>query len=673
MDLDFQKLAGIDEENSLSSWIFSHHPLGFLLLDGEERIIKANNAFCEMLGYSPIDLNGLSASEILGPYNLQKNLAMARDLHAGYVDQVTWEGSYISAKGEEIFCRSMIKAVLSEEGKLQYCLATILDIRSELQQKSDLQTSQDRWRIVFESTSLGIAIVDPSQFKFVEINQAFLCIVGYERHELLRATPLDISPIIQPDGMHSATKVKEVVKKALIGDKTTFEWHHIHKNGEDRFLEICLDRITIEGQEFILALAKDITARKMNENNLLASQERFRNLYHHNPLMLFTIDFNGEVVAVNQSAIRQLGYSEDELLGKKVTCVFHPEDRDTLQSKIQSFLSSEDVSSSWELRKIKKSGEVIWVREIVTYLDDTDGRSLLISCENITERVLAEQHRKRSEDRYRSIFESNLMAIAITNYEGKFEIVNPTLCQLLGYSESELLGSHYQELTAPIDRKASVLMTDKMRQEMGQLTMEKSYIRKDGTYLQARTFVRMLDTDEADPKLLVVIQDISDEQMVIEQQRQLVAKDDQISHRDRELTSYTMVLTQKNEMLRSIAENLKLIGQKIDNTSLQKDLRRLVQRISQNIDRESTWHDFQLHFQKVNPNFLQNLRTRYPNLTDSELRHCAYVVMHLTTNEVANLLHVTPKAIEIARYRIKKKFGLESRKEKLTDFLYQFV
>ncbi|MEX0274151.1 MAG: helix-turn-helix transcriptional regulator, partial [Flavobacteriaceae bacterium] len=86
------------------------------------------------------------------------------------------------------------------------------------------------------------------------------------------------------------------------------------------------------------------------------------------------------------------------------------------------------------------------------------------------------------------------------------------------------------------------------------------------------------------------------------------------------------------------------------------------------IDEKEVWDDFRIQFEKTRPDFFGKLKKTVPDLTVNELKHCAYVVSKLRTKEVSNLINVSPRSVETARYRIKKKLGL-NKEESLFDFL----
>ena len=653
------------EALELYASIFEDHPLGYFLLDEHQEIIKANEAFAKLLGYQPKDLVGKSLDFIVDPAKVEQHQQLAVKLHSGLIRDLDMEGDYLSASGDLVHCRSLIKAVFNEQGSLRYCIATVIDLRQAKETEADLRNTRNLWETAYAKASFGIAFIDPAKMRFISANRAFVDTVGYQLDELLAISPLEISPRMQPSGQESSHLAKQYIKSAMEGHSPHFEWHHIHKNGEDRFFVIRLDRVQVEDRVRILALAEDITDVRRQEYSIRQSEERFRNLYHNNPLMLFTSDTTGNVLAANNSACEQLGFSMEEILNRPIPDFFHPDDKQKLLAKLSTFLHESEEQTKWQLRKITKKGEIIYVDELIKKIEWSGQDALLIACENVTERVIADRIRRQSEERYRMIFDTNFLGIAITEPSGRFEMVNPMLCQMLGYQESELLALGFLEITEESDRERSAEEVLQMRSNKSALVMEKKYRRKDGSVLDARVMAKLLREDEPEGKALAMIWDISAEKKLQEQKIEISAK-------TQELTTYTLFLTQKNELLRQLTGELQELGDLVE-PSVHQKLRRIITRIEQDVNTENTWIQFQKHFQSANPNFLPNLRNEYPNLTPSEQRHCALVVMAMSNAEVANLLHVTPKAVEVARYRLKKKFALHDRRAKLSLFLQKFL
>lgn len=143
---------------------------------------------------------------------------------------------------------------------------------------------------------------------------------------------------------------------------------------------------------------------------------------------------------------------------------------------------------------------------------------------------------------------------------------------------------------------------------------------------------------------------------------------DEMKHRDKELANQTMSIIQKNELLIKLKEELKQL-QKTDTNGLVKTkLSALTRRINKEIDNKQQNQIFETYFDEVHKEFLKKLRNKYPDLTAREMKLSAYIRMNLTTKEIAVLLNISDRGVEIARYRLRKKLDLE-REVNLTTFL----
>ncbi len=135
-----------------------------------------------------------------------------------------------------------------------------------------------------------------------------------------------------------------------------------------------------------------------------ASEARYRALYDDLPLMVFRLDSKGKVLSVNEHGARELGYAAGELIGRPVLRVFHPEDRQAAERQLGWSLDSPSEVSRWELRKVRKDGSVLWVRETVRVVRSASGATeILVVCEDVTERRRAVQRVAEYRDQLREL------------------------------------------------------------------------------------------------------------------------------------------------------------------------------------------------------------------------------------------------------------------------------
>jgi PAS domain S-box-containing protein len=141
-----------------------------------------------------------------------------------------------------------------------------------------------------------------------------------------------------------------------------------------------------------------LTAQLRATQTLRESEAQWREIFEHNPVMYFIVDPAGTVLSVNAFGAAQLGYSVGELVGQSVLNVFFEEDRAFVQNNVRVCLENLGQSTGWEVRKIRKDGTVLWVRENAKAVRRAGNQLIvLIACEDITERKRAEDALRQSE------------------------------------------------------------------------------------------------------------------------------------------------------------------------------------------------------------------------------------------------------------------------------------
>ena len=136
-----------------------------------------------------------------------------------------------------------------------------------------------------------------------------------------------------------------------------------------------------------------------------------------------------------------------------------------------------------------------------------------------------------------------------------------------------------------------------------------------------------------------------------------------IENKNRELGISTMSLIKKNEFLNSIKKELQ-------NSPENKNLKSVIKIIDRNLNNSDDWSLFEEAFNNADKDFLKKIKSEHPSLTSNDLRLCAYLRLNLSSKEIAPLLNISPRSVEVKRYRLRKKMDLK-HESSLSDYILE--
>ncbi len=142
----------------------------------------------------------------------------------------------------------------------------------------------------------------------------------------------------------------------------------------------------------------------------------------------------------------------------------------------------------------------------------------------------------------------------------------------------------------------------------------------------------------------------------------------ELQFKNKELATVTMHLVERGSLLSNIKEELLVVIKKLNIPSLPYEFRSVFKMISDTEKNDDDWNRFALYFDQVHNNFLSALKTKFPLLSSTDLKLCAYLRLNLTSKEIAQILNISLKGVEVSRYRIRKKLNLPTETN-LHDFL----
>jgi DNA-binding CsgD family transcriptional regulator len=134
-----------------------------------------------------------------------------------------------------------------------------------------------------------------------------------------------------------------------------------------------------------------------------------------------------------------------------------------------------------------------------------------------------------------------------------------------------------------------------------------------------------------------------------------------LRNKEKELASTTLLSSQQNALLNDLKSEASAIGNSPTIAEAKSISLRLVRKIDNVLDDESTWNQSKDYFNSIYDGLIDRLLEKYPNLTKTDLKLCVYMKLNLSTKEIAELMNISPRSVEMARYRLRKKLKLDPK------------
>lgn len=267
--------------------------------------------------------------------------------------------------------------------------------------------SEDNFRHSLDESPLGVRIIS-TEGQTIYANQEILNIYGYESLEEFNSIPHKSR--YTPETLTEYEKRKAVRQTGNDGPPN-YEISIIRKDGQIRHLEVFRKRVRWNSKIQYQALYNDITKRKHAEYSLLESEERYRTVVE-NAHESIIITQDEKIVFANRAAVRDSGYSHEELLNLAFDKLIHKDDREMVVDFYSRRLQGQNLSSNYEFRIILKDGSVKWTELNVKIIEWNKKPATLNFMKDITEHKLLDTERNESLKRIKNALDATVNAIA---------------------------------------------------------------------------------------------------------------------------------------------------------------------------------------------------------------------------------------------------------------------
>jgi PAS domain S-box-containing protein len=255
----------------------------------------------------------------------------------------------------------------------------------------------------------------------------------------------------------------------------------------------------------MVSLLADVTAQKQAEQELRASEERFRAYFEHASIGMALTATDGTFIRVNAALADMLGYAVEELLGRTFLSVTHPEDIAQNLELIDALLAGEQPSVELEKRYVRRDGTAVWALMTSSLIRNARGEPelLVTQIQDISARKDAEQRHLEAESRYRTLVEQLPLAVYIDalNAESSAIYMSPQVESMLGYPVTEWLadGGMFPRLLHPDDRARVLDEVGRDASRDERFDAEYRLIAQDGRTVWIRDEAVTIRDEDGDP------------------------------------------------------------------------------------------------------------------------------------------------------------------------------
>ncbi|MBK7030105.1 MAG: PAS domain S-box protein [Bacteroidales bacterium] len=382
----------------------------------------ANQAFCDMLGYTLEELTSVTGPDLLAEKDKERIVAQHYKRMEGEqgksIDYITM----IRKDGTLIDIEMSANAIQLEGSWASFISARDITERNKMQEA--LEKSEQKYRMLIENAQDGIIITQDGQFKLV--NKAFCEIIEYAEEELMNMSFLDVVSNEDRD------RLLEYHKLRMSGSRhhMIYEAKGISKSGKIVDFEINTTFIEYNDRPATFIILRDQTERKSLEVTVRNSERKYRKLFEAESDAIFLIEKEtGRILDANPAASHIYGYSHEEFLKlKNVDVSAEPASTQSATSHDAGYVP---------VRYHKKKDGSVFAVEITAGITDLDNNVVhIVTVRDITERLRIQETLKASERKYRELSDFLPQTIFELDTEGRLVYLNKAGMETYGFTQS---------------------------------------------------------------------------------------------------------------------------------------------------------------------------------------------------------------------------------------------
>ncbi|AYA38509.1 PAS domain S-box protein [Hymenobacter oligotrophus] len=439
LEMQYEELLLAQEESERMRQqytdLYDFAPVGYCTLSARGTIQQLNLCASTLLGYERATLRGHAFPLCVSPAERPKFYEFLQRMLHQEATQHT-ELQVQRPDGRTLYVRIQGSRLLNEDQEPLFRLALFDDTErhNAIQQVS---ASEARFRKLFEKSRDAVCLVKGSTY--IDCNEAAVRLLGAEHKNQIVGQPIGLlTPEYQPNGQRSAELQQNILTQLQWQGSYRGAWLRHRFSGEPIWLEVVLTRIELDGEPLIHVVWRDETQRKKAEQDLAASEARFRTLFERSNDGMLLLQ-SGRYIDCNEAALRLIGATSREQIVGQVASAFTPEVQPNGRRTAEWFAENvaramQEGSLRCEAQMFKPTDEEIWIEAVLTPVRIPEQEPIIhVVWRDVTERRRNEQRLQEGEQRLKTAVRAANMGIGTWDFATERFHLDERGCQMFGW------------------------------------------------------------------------------------------------------------------------------------------------------------------------------------------------------------------------------------------------
>jgi diguanylate cyclase (GGDEF)-like protein/PAS domain S-box-containing protein len=488
VDLTDEKRAVLQERSEKIA--FEHSSIATAILGADRHPMWLNDSYARMLGYPREHLLELpTLDEVTHPDDVGRDKERFKEFVAGERNNSDHDKQYVHADGHPVPVHVFLAAIRDESGAIVSFLAQAIDLTEQKRAEKVRDRATRFAHALFAQSFVAAGFID-LQGRLQSVNDRIVRLCGYPREELLGS---EFVNYLHPDDVAG---LAQGFSEFLAGTRDSDEVEVRLRHGDGYFVpcQMYTSAIRDESGTLVGVIGQifDLTAQREAELERRRAERLTEALFDRSGISAATIDMQGRVMEANETFLRFTGYSKDEFIGTNIADHIHHDDLGRLVQGMSEYVAGTRDSDDIELRLVTRDGTVVPVWMHSTALRDEEGTMIGIIGQgfNLGElRRMEEENAREAQFRY-LLFEQSRIPASMLDLEGRVQLANDALLELVGRTREELVGTRLADIMHPDDTASHrQIFTEIMAGTAEDWVHERRFVHSDGHVFPGRVYV----------------------------------------------------------------------------------------------------------------------------------------------------------------------------------------